>query len=118
MTRIPASGGDDIGSPDMTECVLLFNLLSIGSTFLRDDHYYRVQSERSQVFSEKETLQKVYEALIEEHRLLQTNFDDVMHEKDDALARFRQLSRETDGRRNEKTDGIMRAEIERLRAEL
>ena len=118
MTRIPTSGSDDLGNLNMTECVLLSNSLPIGSTFTRDDHYYRVQSERSQVFSEKETLQRVYEALIEEHRTLQTNFDDVMHEKDDALARLRQLSHEADGRRNEKTDGIMRTEIERLRAEL
>lgn len=85
---------------------------------LRDDHYYRIQSERSQIFSEKETLQKVYQALLEEHRTLQTNFDDAVSEKEDALARVREVRREVDSRRNEKADVMMRAEIERLRADL
>ena len=84
----------------------------------RDDHYYRIQSERSQIFSEKETLQKVYEALLEEHRALQTTHDDVLSEREDAQAQLRQLRREMDTRRNEKADVMMRAEMDRLRAEL
>ncbi|KAG6811875.1 hypothetical protein H0H92_005451 [Tricholoma furcatifolium] len=84
----------------------------------RDDHYYRIQSERSQMFSEKETLQKVYEALLEDHRALQTNFDDVVSEKEDALNNLRDLRREVDSRRSEKADGMLRAEVERLRSEL
>lgn len=86
--------------------------------FLRDDHYYRIQSERSQVLSEKETLEKVYQALLEEHRALQTNFDDVVSEKDDALSRLRDVKREVDTKRSDKADGMMRAEIDRLRGEL
>ncbi|KAG6861873.1 hypothetical protein C0995_010579 [Termitomyces sp. Mi166 len=83
-----------------------------------DDHYYRIQSERSQIFSEKVTLQKVYEALLEEHRALQTNFDDAVAEKEEALNRLRDVRREVDNKRNEKADGMLRAEVERLRNEL
>lgn len=85
---------------------------------LRDDHYYQIQSERSQILSERDTLQKVYQALLEEHRILQTNFDDVVSEKDDVLARLKLAQREADSKRNDKADIMMRSEIDRLRAEL
>ena len=85
---------------------------------LRDDHYYQIQSERSQILSERDTLQKVYQALLEEHRILQTNFDDVVSEKEDALARLKSAQREADSKRNDKADIMMRSEIDRLRAEL
>lgn len=84
----------------------------------RDDHFYRIQSERSQIFSEKETLEKVYQMLLEEHRTLQTNFDDLTAEKEEALSRLSDLRREMDNRRNDKADVMMRAEIERLRTDL
>jgi protein HOOK3 len=85
----------------------------------RDDHYYQLQHDRSRVYSEKETLEKVYQALLEEHRQLQTNFDDLGSEKEEAQARVRELTREAEGRRNDnKADVMMRAEIDRLRAEL
>lgn len=84
----------------------------------RDDHYYRIQSERSQIFSEKETLEKVYQALLEEHRTLQTTYDDVVSEKEDALVRLREARREVDSKRNDKADVMMRAEIDRMRIEL
>jgi protein HOOK3 len=84
----------------------------------RDDHYYQIQLERSQVVSEKETLEKVYQALIEEHRTLQTNYDDVLSEKEDAVARLKDVSREVDNKRSDKADGMMRGEIDRLRSEL
>ncbi|KZV94081.1 HOOK-domain-containing protein [Exidia glandulosa HHB12029] len=83
-----------------------------------DDHYYEIQSERSRILNEKETLVKVYQTLLEEHRTLQTNFDDVTSERDDALARLRQAQREEDGRRHDKADVHLRAEIDHLRAEL
>ncbi|KAF9037018.1 HOOK-domain-containing protein, partial [Hymenopellis radicata] len=101
MARINSST-DDNGETSMTE----------------DDHYYRLQSERSQILSEKETLEKVYQSLLEEHRTLQTNYDDAVQEKDEAKARLREARHEVDNRRNEKADGMMRAEIDRLRAEL
>ncbi|KAG6833504.1 hypothetical protein H0H87_006076 [Tephrocybe sp. NHM501043] len=88
------------------------------ASMTEDDHYYRIQSERSQIFSEKETLQKVYEALLGEHRALQTNFDDVVSEKDDALNRLRDVRREMDSKRNEKADGMLRTEVERLRSDV
>lgn len=91
----------DSGEPNMTE----------------DDHFYRMQFERSQCYSEKETLEGVYEALIEEHRNLQSSFDDIMHEKEEALAHLRELS-QVDSRRNDKADNMMRVEMERLRTEL
>ncbi|KII88905.1 hypothetical protein PLICRDRAFT_175157 [Plicaturopsis crispa FD-325 SS-3] len=83
-----------------------------------DDHYYQIQSERSQILSEKETLEKVYQALLEEHRTLQTSYDDVVSEKDDAAGQLREMRREVEGKRNDKADVLMRGEIDRLRAEL
>ena len=84
----------------------------------RDDHYYQLQSDRSRALSEKATLEKVYETLLTEHRQLQTSFDDVTSERDDALTRARESQREIDLRRNDKADTLMRAEIDRLRVEL
>ncbi|KAF8894385.1 HOOK protein-domain-containing protein [Infundibulicybe gibba] len=113
MTRISAiSPNRDAGDISMTECAFPPPPPS------SDDHYYRIQSERSQIFSEKETLEKVYQTLLEEHRALQTNFDDMVSEKDDALSRLREVSREADSKRNDKTDALMKAEIDRLRIDL
>jgi protein HOOK3 len=70
------------------------------------------------VLSEKETLEKVYQSLLEEHRALQTNFDDVVSEKDDALSRLRDVRREVDTKRSDKGEGMLRGEIDRLRGEL
>ena len=92
--------------------------MTIWSFDPRDDHYYRIQSERSQIFSEKETLEKVYQALLEEHRSLQTLHDDALSEKEDAQAQLRQLLREADTRRNEKADVMIRSEMDRIRLEL
>lgn len=86
--------------------------------FNRDDHYYRIQSERSQIFSEKETLEKVYAALLEEHRALQTAHDDALAEREEAKIQLRQVQREAGTRRSEKADGMVRVEIDRLRGEL
>ncbi|KAG6820792.1 hypothetical protein H0H93_011557 [Arthromyces matolae] len=91
---------------------------SSASNMTEDDHYYRIQSERSQLFSEKETLQKVYETLLEEQRVLQTQYDDVVAEKEEATSRLRDARREMDNKRSEKADGILRVEAERLRTEL
>ncbi|KAJ7632297.1 HOOK protein-domain-containing protein [Roridomyces roridus] len=102
MVRINVSSGVDVGEASMTE----------------DDHYYQIQSERSQVLSEKETLEKVYQALLEEHRTLQTSHDDVVSEKEDAVARLKDVKREVDTRRSDKGDGALRGEIDRLRADL
>ncbi|KAF7322701.1 hypothetical protein HMN09_00048900 [Mycena chlorophos] len=101
MARIKDSEGD-VGEANMTE----------------DDHYYQLQTEKSQILSEKETLEKVYQALLEEHRTLQTTHDDLVSEKDDALAKMREARREADMRRSDKGDGMLRGEIDRLRADL
>lgn len=84
----------------------------------RDDHYYQIQFERSHVLAEKETIEKVYQVLLEDHRVLQTNFDDTVSEKEDALARLREVQRDLENRRNDKADAMMRAEIDRLRSAL
>ncbi|EIM82519.1 HOOK-domain-containing protein [Stereum hirsutum FP-91666 SS1] len=86
-----------------------------------DDHYYQIQSDRSRALMEKDTVEKVYQQLMEEHRTLQSNLDDAVQEKDEAIARVRQFEREmeAEGRRNDgKADVMMRAEIDRLRADL
>lgn len=120
MARITVTpGAHDVTEVNMTESVIhpAFQNHRL-KFFSRDDHYYRIQSERSQIFSEKETLQKVYETLLEEHRTLQTNFDDAVSEKEDAMNRLKDMRREADSKRSEKVDGMMRAEIERLRGAL
>ena len=55
---------------------------------------------------------------MEEHRLLQSHLDDAISERDDALSRTRELLQQVDSRRSDKGDVIMKAEIDRLRAEL
>ncbi|KAF8652701.1 hypothetical protein AX16_004205 [Volvariella volvacea WC 439] len=103
MAKIASAGAkQSVGEASMTE----------------DDHYYRIQSERSQIFSEKETLEKVYQSLLEEHRTLQTSYDDLALEKEDLLARLRDADNRVESRRNEKADAYMKAEIDRLRLEL
>jgi protein HOOK3 len=84
----------------------------------RDDHYYQLQSERSRVQLEKEALEKAHQALLEDHRTLQSNLDDALSERDDAFSRARELLQQVDTRRNDKTDVVMKAEMDRLRAEL
>ena len=84
----------------------------------RDDHYYMIQSQRSQIFSEKVSLEKAYQTLLEEHRTLQTNYDDVLSDREETHAQLRELKREIDIRQNEKSDVILRGEIERLRMDL
>jgi len=56
--------------------------------------------------------------LLEDHRALQTNFDDLLSEKEDIFTRLHEAQREIESRRNDKADAFMRAEIDRLRAEL
>ncbi|OAX41580.1 HOOK-domain-containing protein [Rhizopogon vinicolor AM-OR11-026] len=103
MVKISASQGDaGVSEVSMTE----------------DDHYYRIQSERSQILSEKETVEKVYQTLMDEHRTLQTSYDDMVSEKDDALARLREAQMDIESRPNDNAYGMMRAEIDRLRTEL
>ncbi|TFK42804.1 hypothetical protein BDQ12DRAFT_293653 [Crucibulum laeve] len=102
----------------MTKIAAFQGNQDLGEAMTEDDHYYRIQSERSQIFSEKETLEKVYQTLLEEHRALQTNFDDVVLEKDDALTQLREVRREIDSRRSDKADVMMRTEMDRLRTEL
>jgi protein HOOK3 len=67
---------------------------------------------------EKEALEKAHETLIEDHRTLQSSLDDAISERDDALSRARDLLQQADSRRSDKGDVIMKAEIDRLRAEL
>lgn len=83
-----------------------------------DDHYYQIQSERSRILNEKETLENVYRTLLEEHRTLQTQLDDTIAEKEEALSRLSDVRRDSEDRRSEKADVMMRAEIDRLRTEL
>lgn len=85
----------------------------------RDDHYYRIQSEKSVILNEKEILEKVYQQLLEEHRQLQTTHDDVLSDRGDLVAQLREARREVDNRRSDgKADVMMRAEIDRLRTDL
>ncbi|KAH7341569.1 HOOK protein-domain-containing protein [Rhizoctonia solani] len=88
------------------------------ATMTDDDHYYQMQLERSRALAEKETLEKVYQQVLNEHRALQTNYDDAMAEKEELTSSVRDMRRQMDDRRQDKSDGIMRAEIERLRTEL
>jgi hypothetical protein len=84
----------------------------------RDDHFYQIQHDRSRVLQEKDTIEKVYQTLLEEHRTLQTNFDDVTSEKAEALATVRRLQTESEGHRDDKAEPMLKAEIDRLRIDL
>ncbi|KAL0947284.1 hypothetical protein HGRIS_013404 [Hohenbuehelia grisea] len=88
------------------------------ASMTEDDHYYRIQFEKSQILSEKDSLEKAYQSLLEEHRQLQTNHDDVVSEKDEISSRLTEARREVESRRSDKADTLMKAEIERLRADL
>ncbi|KIM31999.1 hypothetical protein M408DRAFT_64288 [Serendipita vermifera MAFF 305830] len=92
------------------------------SQMTEDDHYYELQLERSRVLSDKDTLEKVYQDLLEQHRVLQTGYDDVMAEKTELAAQLNQSRREVEsmqsGNISSKGDVLKRAEIDRLRAEL
>lgn len=70
------------------------------------------------MFSQKETIEKLYQNLLEEHRTLQTSYDDTLNEKEDALARLRDNERQAEFKRNEKADIHLRGENDRLRSEL
>lgn len=121
MAKVKASGETHTGETSMTECVFLaIHSSSAGSSvYSRDDHYYQLQSERSRILSEKETLEKVYQTLMEEHRTLQSSLDDALSEKEETLAQLRQAQRDVENRKpDSRNDALMRAEIDRLRSEL
>lgn len=84
----------------------------------RDDHYYQLQSERSRLQLEKDALEKAHQAILEDHRSLQSQLDDVLSERDDAFARTRELLHQADTRKSDKTDVSMKADMDRLRAEM
>jgi hypothetical protein len=84
----------------------------------RDDHYYQLQSERSRLQLEKDALEKAHLTLLEAHRSLQSQLDDVLSERDDAFARTRELLHQTDTRKSDKADVSMKADMDRLRADL
>ena len=50
--------------------------------------------------------------------MIQSQLDDAVSERDDAVGRTRELQQQADSRRSEKADVMMKAEIDRLRAEL
>ncbi len=71
------------------------------------------------ILSEKDTLEKAYQSLIDEHRQLQSSHDDVLSEKVDLAAQLKEVRREADNRRSDgKADAMLRAEIDRLRGDL
>jgi protein HOOK3 len=84
----------------------------------RDDHYYQIQSDRSRVAQEKDTINKAYQALVEEHRQLQASLDDIKLEKEEALTQARQAAADADRRRDDRAEPAFKAEIDRLRLEL
>ncbi|KAL0071641.1 hypothetical protein AAF712_001498 [Marasmius tenuissimus] len=96
MSRISdTSTTDSFGDASMTE----------------DDHYYRIQSEKSQIMSAKEAVEKAYQNLLEEHRQLQTSQEDLVSERDDALAQARQVRRDLESRRGDsKADKLEHSE--------
>lgn len=52
MSKLEAQDGDDAETSQMTD----------------DDHYYEMHLERSRVLSDKDTLEKAYQTLLEEHQ--------------------------------------------------
>lgn len=66
-----------------------------------DDHYYQLQSERSRILSEKAALEKVHHTLLEEHCVIQSQLDDAVSERDEALTRTRELQQQANSRRRQ-----------------
>lgn len=61
----------------------------------------------------------MYQALLVEHRTLQTNFDDVVQEKEEAVTQARQAQHDVENRRvDSRGDAMLRGEIDRLRSDL
>ncbi|KAG8973828.1 hypothetical protein FRC05_008248 [Tulasnella sp. 425] len=83
-----------------------------------DDHYYQIQSERSRILVEKEALDKAYQHILNEHRTLQTNFDDLSAEKDELTSNLREVRQQVADQQSNRSDAYFKAEIDRLRAEL
>jgi protein HOOK3 len=88
------------------------------TTVSRDDHYYQVQSEKRQILTEKDSIEKAYQTLMQEHRTLQANVEDLTSERDEALARVREIQRGVDDRRHDKADMMLKAELDHLRTDL
>ncbi|CAG7854040.1 Protein Hook homolog 3 Short=h-hook3; Short=hHK3 [Serendipita indica DSM 11827] len=87
-----------------------------------DDHYYEMHLERSRVLFDKDTVEKAYNTLVEEHQNLQSNYEDAIAEKAELVAQLNQARREVESMQGEnissKGDVMKRAEIDRLRTEL
>lgn len=114
-----AENNDQTSNDAMTEFVYVsLGMFSILTSVFRDDHFYRIHSERSRILTEKEALQKAYEQLWRDHRTLQSSYDDTVHEKDELSSQLRESRRITSENRSDKTDTLMRTEIDRLRLEL
>jgi protein HOOK3 len=70
------------------------------------------------LLSEKQAVESAYSTLLEEHRTLQGNYDDAVAEKEDAISRLGELRRSHENNRHERSDGGLKAEIDRLQTEL
>ncbi|KAG9025244.1 hypothetical protein FRB95_010384 [Tulasnella sp. JGI-2019a] len=89
-----------------------------GEAMTDDDHFYQIQSERSRLSMEKDTLEKVYTNLLEEHRTMQSSLDEATAEKSDAQAQLKELKQRIEDDHKERSDAHLRAEIDRLRTAL
>ncbi|EEB90756.1 hypothetical protein MPER_10995, partial [Moniliophthora perniciosa FA553] len=86
---------------------------------MTDDSLLLIQSKRAKIFAAKEHAEQAYQELLKEHRNLLTTHEDIVSERDEALAQVRQAKRDLDNRRvDNKADVMARAEIDRLRSEL
>uniref|UniRef100_A0A0W0FFT3 HOOK-domain-containing protein n=1 Tax=Moniliophthora roreri TaxID=221103 RepID=A0A0W0FFT3_MONRR len=103
MSRISSgSSSDGLREATMTECATFTSIY-----------------EKGKILAEKEAAEQAYQELLKEHRNLQTTHEDVVSERDEALAQVRQAKRDLDNRRvDNKADVMARAEIDRLRSEL
>jgi uncharacterized protein YlxW (UPF0749 family) len=67
---------------------------------------------------EKEALQEKQNTLIQENQSLQAKVEDLTAERDDALGSVRSIKQDLDGKRKDRVDASMRAEIDHLRSEV
>lgn len=70
------------------------------------------------MFAEKESIERMYNRLMEEHKATLAKQEELVSDRDEAVAQTKLLRQQMEGRRNEKSDIHLRAELDRVRSEL
>ncbi|KAJ1021627.1 hypothetical protein NDA16_003764 [Ustilago loliicola] len=78
----------------------------------------QLATELEAVHAEKDDIEKTYLLLLETHRNVQNQFEDLQTEKDELASTHEAYKKRVEEERNEQADVLMRQEIEKLKNEL